>query len=70
MTKPKKGERRVVKAWVMVGPEGFLLVQNKENMDCQIYVDSKGTVKHRDEIRIYPCTISYVLPSFIKNKKK
>lgn len=46
-------------AWAIIGDDGFLLVQNRPDMDCQIYMDSRGKVKDREYLKIVPCTIVY-----------
>lgn len=60
-------EKKVTKkAWVIVGEDDFLLVQNTPTMNCQMYCDPQGKVKPREYLAIFPCTITYSLP--VKSK--
>lgn len=48
-----------IEAWAIIGPDDFLLVQNRPDMEYSIYVDSKGNCQDRDKLKIVPCTITY-----------
>lgn len=48
-----------IEAWAIIDDAGFLLVQNRPEMDCQMYVDSRGLVARRENLKIIPCTIIY-----------
>lgn len=47
-----------IRAFAIIGDD-FLLVQNNPEMDCQIYMDSRGKMKGREELKIVPCVVNY-----------
>lgn len=49
-----------IKAWAIISKDSnddFLLIQNRSDMNNEIYVDSTGKVKHCSNLNIVPCTI-------------
>lgn len=48
-----------IDAWVITGPDDFLVVQNRPDMNCEFYIDQRGHVRNRADLKIFPCTITY-----------
>ncbi len=46
-----------IQAWAIIGPNDFLLVQHRPDMECQVYVDSRGKTALREDLKIIPCTV-------------
>jgi hypothetical protein len=53
---------RTVKAWAVIGPDDFLMVQRQPKLYHAVYVDTVGNTKMAEELSVLPCTITITNP--------